>query len=573
MNNDNEKKTKNEVDFERGMREIDKSKSRASKKAAEEQHEAYKSEKERLEFETLLKDAANKSAASAKSKNRVLNNFAYRKDIAQIFRQNNASNGIDYKRNITVRYSSINYNHRNNGDLSLNALESSLNHSARLEEKKRRVEEWLDSQSHKNIYYADGKYLAHQDFVQKREQYLSFFNEVQQAANNKSDQKNRSDLCKYSRYRSSYFSKIKKLLPPTYPEYEKFIEQISKLEQPKNKTVDLSKEPHSASVDRLRTYLDRQYQQLGLSPKHKANKLRVFDNYLSHRLKHQELKASSANRTVKNLNSTSISEQVFKIPHRHGEFKSIDKKKLLESCVSFFEQNFDGAKIKLAALHADEGMNDDLETGLNAHIFISPGGNTRWSEQYLSFAQKQAKTHYSEQFPELATSIDPSKKLPPQILVACGQILQLSFIQHLQEKVFNNHGIGIKFLEEKERSDFKNIVGMIEESMPLHMRQQSRWNMLNDKSNELSQNIVLQSEQLEAINCVTEKKQKKMLEAIDIWKLQPTPETASLTLFQLEMIDELPEPVRTALLAEITSFEQRNNIDSDAKLSNRISKP
>ncbi|MCL1049443.1 hypothetical protein L2755_07375 [Shewanella abyssi] len=570
MNNDNEKKTKNEVDFERGMREIDKSKSRASKKAAEEQHEAYKSKKERLEFERLLKDAANKSAASSKSKNRVLNNFAYRKDLAKIFRQNNASNGIDYKRNITVRYSSINYNHRNSKDLSLNALETSLEHSSRL--KKQRTEEWHENQSYKNIFYADGKYLTHQDFVQNREQYLSFFNKIKLAANNKSDDKNKKDLAKYSRYRGSYFSKIKKLLPPIHPEYDQFVKQISKLEQSKNKTLDLSKEPHSAVISGLKTYLIRQYEILGFSPKHQENKLRVFDNYLSHRLKHQELKASSANRKVKNLNSTSISEQVFKIPHRHGEMIGVDKKNLLEACVSFFEKNFEGAKIKLAVLHADEGISDDLETGLNAHIFISPNANTPWSQQYILFAKKQAQAHYSEQFPELL-SIDSSQKLSPKTLVACGQILQLSFLQHLQEKVFNQHDIGIRFLEENERKEFNNIVSMIEDSMPLHLRQQSRWNMLNDKSNELSQSIALQSEQLEAIKKATTQKQKKMLEAIEIWQLHPSKDTASLTLFQLEMIDELPEAIKTSLLAEITSFEQQNNIDSNAKLSNKINKP
>ena len=114
---------------------------------------------------------------------------------------------------------------------------------------------------------------------------------------------------------------------------------------------------------------------------------------------------------------------------------------------------------------------------------------------------------------------------------------------------------------------------MIEENLPIHMRTQSRFNMLQDKSNELSQSIALLSEQLDAINNATEEKQKKMLEAIDIWQLHPSQETASLTLFQLEMINELPEGVKTALLDEIKSFEQKNNIDSNAKISNRIGKP
>jgi len=569
MNNYNDKKTKNEIDYERGIREIAKSKSRASKKATEDQQEAFIAEKERLEFERLIKEASKKSAASAKSKNRVLNNFAYRKDLAKVFRQKNQSNGIHYKRHITVRFNSINYNHRNSGDLSLNALKSSLNHSTRLE--KQRVEEWLGSQSYKNIYYAKGQYLSHLNFTRDREQYLSFFDEIKQDANNKKDDIHRNQLVSASRYRSSYFSKLKRLLPDTHPDHAKFVEKISKLELAENKTLDLSQEPHCAVVTRLRTYLQRQYEQLGLSPKHRENKLRIFDNYLSRRVTHQELKSSSSDRKVKNKNNTCISEAVFKIPHKFGEFKEIDKQQMLETCINFFRDNFD-VSIELAAFHGDEGLSESQETGLNVHVFIKPNSTIPWSQQYISFAQKQAQAHYSEQFPELA-SIDPSKKLPQQILVACGQILQLSFLQHLQEKVFNQHDIGIRFLEENERKEFNNIVAMIEESMPLHMRQQSRWNMLNDKSNELSQNIALQSEQLEAINCVTEKKQKKMLEAIEIWQLHPSKETASLSLFQLEMIDELPEAIKTSLLAEITSFEQQNNIDSNAKLSNKINKP
>lgn len=570
MKNDSEKKTKNEIDYERGIREIAKLKSRASIKAAEDQQVKLLAEKEQLEFDKLIKHAASRSASSSKSKNRVLNNFAFRKDLAKIFRHNNQTNGIHYKRNITVRYSSMNYNHRNNGELSLNALNTSLTHSARKE--KNRCEEWLDNQSHKNIYYADGIYLTHQDFVKNREQYLSFFDEVKLIANNKSDDKHKKELAKYSRYRSSYFCKLKKLLPASHHNHAKFVEQISKLELHQNKSLDLGEKVHSASVAKLKAYLLKQYELLGFSQKHQENKLRVLDNYLSHRQKHQALLESRECRTVKNINSTSISEQVFKIPHRHGEFKEIGKKEMLEACVSFFENNFDGAKIELAALHADEGMSDDLETGLNAHVFISPNANTPWSQQYISFAQQQAKAHYSDQFPELL-SIEPSKKLPPQILVACGQILQLMFIQHLQTQVFDLHGIGIRFLEGSERKEFKNIVGMIEENLPIHMRTQSRFNMLQDKSNELSQSIALLSEQLDAINNATEEKQKKMLEAIDIWQLHPSQETASLTLFQLEMINELPEGVKTALLDEIKSFEQKNNIDSNAKISNRIGKP
>ncbi|WP_299805908.1 hypothetical protein [uncultured Shewanella sp.] len=569
MNNDNDKKTKNEIDFERGMREIAKLKSRASKKAAEEQQQAYLAEKERLEFQRLIKKASQQSAASSKSKNRVLNNFAYRKDLAKIFRQNNHSNGTHYKRHITARFSSINYNHRNSGDYSLNALNTSLIHSSRKE--KNRCEEWLDNQSHKNIYYADGKYLSHHDFVQKREQYLSFFDEVKKTANNKADEKHKVELAKYSRYRSSYFCKLKKLLAPTHPDHAKFVEQISKLESPNNKPLDLSKEPHSASIARLRAYLNKQYTRLGLSPKHRENKLRVFDNYLNHRKQHQSLLESKSNRAIRHLNSTSISEYIFKIPHRHGGFKQIDKQQLLEACVNFFSDNFD-VKIELAAFHADEGLSDEQESGLNVHVFIKPNRNTPWSQQYIAFAKKQTQVHYSAQFPELL-SIEASKKLPPQIMVACGQILQLSFLQHLQEKVFNHHDIGIRFLEENERKEFNNIVAMVEENMPLHLRQQSRFNMLQDKSNELNQSIDIQSEKLDSITEATTQLQNKMLDAIDIWKLHPSLETATLTLFQLEMIDKLPSQIKSTLIEDIKSFEQLNSIKSKAKLSNKISKP
>lgn len=569
MTDSKNNKTKNELDYDRGIREIDKLKSRAMKEKLEKQQSNTLSEMEMFDLEQMVKEASKKSAVSSKSKCRVLNNFSFRKNLATIFRKLNQDNGINYNNYITIRYKSINYNHRNSGEQSLNALETSLIHSSRQE--KRRVEEWIDSQSHNNIYYATRQYLTHDEFIRNREQHLSFLYNIQQTANNKSDQNHKLALSKYSRYRSSYFCKIKKLLPTAHPQQAKFLEKITKLESQQNRDIDLSKPPHSHVISKIRTYLENQYQQLGLSQKHQENKIRIFDNYLSHREKHQALKLSASNRSVKNKNSTSISEQVIKIPHKYGEFKDIEKQHILETCVNFFTDNFD-VNIEFAALHADEGLNENIESGLNAHIFISPTGSSTWSQQYISFAQKQAKLHYSDNFSELI-KIDPNKKLPPHILISCGQVLQLSLLQNLQEKIFNHHDVGIRFLEECERKEFNNIQAMIEENLPIHLRQQSRFNMLNDKSNNLSQNIAIQSAKLDSIQNITNQQLKIILQAIDLWKLKPTPEIASLTLFRLEMLDDLPTDVKNALIDEITLFEQRNGIDSNVRLSNKINKP
>jgi hypothetical protein len=576
MDNKDIIKIKNERDFQNGMNEISKSKYLASKKATDENIASIEATREQQELDKIFKSAAKKSVVTNKSKNRILNNFAFRKDLSTIFKKFTSSQNIEYSKFITMRYNTVSYSFRKKGASSLEALKSSIFHSTRFVQNL--TLEWLPELSKNNHYYVDGMYMSHQEFQSNhRDQVLADFDKIISIGNNKADINHRSDLATASRYRSSYFSKLKKILPDNHRSKTQFTTQISKWETPENKLVDLTSASLKPQVAKFRETLKTQFITMGLSKKHIENKFKIFDNYQCHRRKHISLKKTSSNRQVITRNACAILESVLKIPHCNGVvITGESKKEMLKAGVEFYKKHFPDNDIMFATYHADEGKSQDLETGANCHFFIKASSNNpaqkrTFSQQYLEMAKQQAIHLYPDIFPELL-NIDSSKKQPPQVMVCCGQITQLSMLIHLQKTFFNRKKIALRILSTSERREFSNIQAMLEESLPIHLRQQSRFHMLQDKSNELSQNIALQSEKLEEIKKATVQ-QQKMLEAIDIWKLQPTPHSASLTLFQLEMIDELPDSVKMALVEEIKSFEQLNSIDSEAKLSNKISKP
>jgi hypothetical protein len=515
----------------------------------------------------------------SKRHEKILLNFSVRKDIAQIYANYTKQQSINYKQTFTSRYKSINYSGNSKGINSLSALKTSLNHSSR--KQKRSIEEWLESESHMNIYYADDVYYSHTEFLTKRDEILSFYDDLKETVNDYDDQEHKKALAKASKNRNSYAAKLKKLLPMDHDDNNNLIKIFSQWECEKHKSTDLNRSKNKIITCKVRVSVKNKLLKMKLSDKHIETKLRVFDNYLLHRAEHQKLKNSIKDRKVTNKNSTLINESVFKIPHSMGDLSHLPKKELLEAGISFFKQKFPENIIKLGCLHADEGLCTDIQSGLNFHIFTSRSSNCAitWREQYINFAKSFALDN-PEIFPELL-EINLKNKLPAKTMVLVGQCWQLSFFQHLQNEYFNKHKISLRFLESEERADFNVIQAMCQEHLPLADRAQSRFNMLNDKStrllkdnniakgllNDLNQKIEIKEKSFSDLLDEEKTKIEPILMAIDLWKVNP--EHGNLAVNYIHTLNNYPD-IQQALLAEITDYERENNLSKNNMISPKI---
>ena len=577
-------KNKKEREHLRGQAAIDK-KNREIAKEERLKQQAINENKKMQQEVTVKKQLSFFAKASSikpsKRHQKILLNFSSRKNIAHIYSNYTKQQGIEYKQTFTSRYKSINYSGNKTGKNSLTALKTSLNHSSR--KQKRTIEEWLDSESHMNIYYADDNYYSHTDFVKERDKILRFYYDIKLTVNDHDDQEHKQALARASKNRNSYAAKLKKLLPSNHDDNDRLIKIFNRWESEQHKSTDLNRDRNKLITSKVRRSIKNRLLEMKLSEKHIETKLRVFDNYLRHRAEHQQLKNSISNRKVTNKNSTLINESVFKIPHSMGDLSHLPKQELLEAGISFFKQHFPQNTVQLGCLHADEGLNPEIQSGLNFHIFTGRSNSTSvtWREQYINFAKDFALEN-PELFPELL-KIDPKNKQTAKTMVLVGQCWQLSFFQHLQIEYFNKLQISLRFLESEERADFNIIQAMCQEHLPLADRAQSRFNMLNDRANRLLKDNNIAKEQLENIqkqisykeksfsDLLAEEKSKieSILIAVDLWKVNP--DHGNLAVNYMDTLDDYPD-IQQAILTEIIDYERENHIRENKMISPRIGK-
>lgn len=575
-------KNKNERDHRIGQSDIDKRKRELRKK--EKEHDALikKLELEReQEIKEQLREVEESSKVSSKSKQRIINNYIYRKDLAGVFKGFTRKQNIKFNRAITSRFNTINYSGRSKGINSLDALKTSLEHSSR--SKKNRVEEWLDELCEHNLYYHHGQYLTHCDFVEQRDDILSFYTELRKDADNQSDSQHKKELNRLSKLRSSYKNKIQNLLPIDHPDREKLNTRLSVIDQKNNKDIDLTDDKYKPMINRLKKLLTQRYNQLGYSLKKQESKFRVLDNYLMHRSNHIRCKANRSNRRIKNKNNTQIIEAVFKIPHCHGNFSFIPSHDFLAAVVSFYEKYFPNNKIHLAALHNDESKHPDSMTGRNTHIFLNAenGTDKTYRQQYIRFSSQYAEKYYPDEFSELV-GLEPTKRHSNKVMVRCGQILQMAFLSHMQTHIFNQYQIELRFLDTNERKDFNSIQACLEQYLPIEDRQQSRYNMLIEHSEKLKQQnkiqnkmistleqkISNQQEKIEKLNKIHQSKLDELLDRINIWKISKLP---TIDDHLINLIQSNPQ-IKKIIMEEIEQFEINHTLTEKQKLSKKISK-
>ncbi|MCG9757472.1 hypothetical protein L1D40_20080, partial [Shewanella insulae] len=563
----NKSKYKNkQVENSIALDEIDKQKHKINKRESEEKKLIKELEiKHQREIQEALKNLPdNSNSTNNRSKQRIINNFIYKKNLSSIFMGFTRKQNISFNRAITTRFNTICYSGRTKGVNSINSLKTSLNHSARSE--KRHTLEWIDELSSNNLYFTREKYLSHQDFIKHRDQYLSFFDELESNSKCINDIKHKKELNRLSKLRSSYYHKIQNLLPKDHQDKQTLLDKLAQLESKENKQKQISKNRQIKYVEALTRVLLPRYKELKYSKNKIDSKLRVLNNYLLYRRQHIDIKYETKNRKIKNKNSTQIVEAVLKLPHNHGDFSFIDAKEFLSAGVSFYQKYFPKNKIHLAALHDDESKHVSTLTGRNFHIFIGAhnGTNMTYRQQYLTFARDYAKEYYPEDFAEIL-DINPNEKQNSNIMVLCGQVMQLAFLSHIQRKLFNRYSIELVLLNDNQRKEFNNIQACLEQHLPIEDRQQSRYNMLIEHSEKLKQQnkiqnkmistleqqISNQQEKIEKLNKIHQSKLDELLDRINIWKISKLP---TIDDHLINLIQSNPQ-IKKISMEEIEQFE------------------
>ena len=591
MNGDNKfLKEKNEAEYKKGVLELDKRKRAAKKSQAIDDNDLREAQQE---LEQILKQTAKIAPAKTSTNmNRLITNFAHRKDLNSVFNDFTHSQNISYIRETTARLYTVSFSARKTGKNSLNALKTSINHSARSE--KRETLEFYDELSVNNLYFANDRFLTHTDFIKERDTILSFVDDKYIEANNKDDAKHKKAFNKASKYRSSYFNKIKKILPIDNTILPKLLKAFNHWESTEHKLTDLTLAHNKIIVQKARLMILKELKVLKYSEKHIANKIKVFDNYLKHRYEHINLKKSVSNRTIKHKNQPVVTEISFKICHKNGVFNELDDKEVLNAGIAFMKENFPENKIHLGCLHKDEALDINKNTGLNFHLFIDCKANNKnynWREQYINFAIRSAHINPTI-FPELL-DIKATEILSNKNMVLVGQAFQYSFYQHLQTKLFNKHKIALKFLSTNERKDFNVINAMLEQDMKLALRQQSRYNAIQEQSQVLEKtNKVLltknkqaastllktkvqlnnQTDELNKLKILKDKTLTVILSAIEKWKEDQSSNAVDSTLTQIKLLDDDSKQY-DSLYESISEFEKNNHINNNKKLTNKMKKP
>lgn len=501
------------------------------KEAADRQAEAEKathkaaSKKMEMDVKKLAQQADLGKLRSEKAKKLITNlrsrlpiDKAFNSAMTDVFKNMSKSPS----KMTTARYQQLSYKAKGTGSESINALKTALLHVLRFENQKRDTLEWHDELLNQNVYFYEGEYYSHDEIEPIRQEIFDkIINDKLADINNEDDIQNKKDVKKLSTYRSNYKSKILKLAPDD----EVLKKAISNLESNKYKLATTDNQKVKKHTEKLKRYIDNLIDKGELerinndekpSPIGRLEaKKKLFTTFLKHREGH--IKALKFNRTVNRSDTAIISEQNFKLPHAQGNF-DISGKEYLESMNSFFQKHFPFNKILTSVCHLDESISTDpnQRTGDNIHLVLELKNNQTnqydWRLQQINFARKNQKM-VNEKYGLNFDIPEDTDNLTKEQICHVGQLMQISFIQHMQDQIFTKKGYCIRFLNEQERSEHKYILSILEQNKPLSQRSASRAAMFEDHIAKQQQEIKeKQKEDKNLDKSITSKgKQKKEL--------------------------------------------------------------
>jgi len=498
----------------------------AAERQAEADKAASKAASKKMESEVKkLAQQANLGKLRSEKAKKLITNLRSRLPIDKAF--NSAMTdvfknmGKSPSKMTTARYQQLSYKAKGKGSESINALKTALLHVLRFENQKRDTLEWHDELLNQNVYFYEGEYYTHDEIEPVRQEIFDKIIDDKLAdINNEDDIQNKKDVKKLSTYRSNYKAKILKLAPND----EVLKKAIDSLESKTNRTIGIDHPKVKKHTDKIKKYIDNLIVQ-GELEKIKNNekpspsgrlksKRKLFDTFLKHREDH--INALSFDRAVNRSDTAIISEQNFKLPHANGKF-DITGKEYLESMNSFFQKNFPNNKILTSVCHLDESISTDpnQRTGDNIHLILelknSQTNQYDWRLQQINFARKN-QTRINEKYGLNFDIPEDTDSLTKEQICHVGQLMQISFIQHMQDSIFTKKGYCIRFLNEEERSEHQYILSILEQNKPLSQRSASRAAMFEDHIAKQQQEIKDQQQQEKQLEKSIDDKAKKKKE-------------------------------------------------------------
>jgi len=498
----------------------------AAERQAEADKAASKAASKKMESEVKkLAQQANLGKLRTEKAKKLITNLRSRLPIDKAF--NSAMTdvfknmGKSPSKMTTARYQQLSYKAKGKGSESINALKTALLHVLRFENQKRDTLEWHDELLNQNVYFYEGEYYTHDEIEPVRQEIFDKIIDDKLAdINNEDDIQNKKDVKKLSTYRSNYKAKILKLAPND----EVLKKAIDSLESKTNRTIGIDHPKVKKHTDKIKKYIDNLIVQ-GELEKIKNNekpspsgrlksKRKLFDTFLKHREDH--INALSFDRAVNRSDTAIISEQNFKLPHANGKF-DITGKEYLESMNSFFQKNFPNNKILTSVCHLDESISTDpnQRTGDNIHLILelknSQTNQYDWRLQQINFARKN-QTRINEKYGLNFDIPEDTDSLTKEQICHVGQLMQISFIQHMQDSIFTKKGYCIRFLNEEERSEHQYILSILEQNKPLSQRSASRAAMFEDHIAKQQQEIKDQQQQEKQLEKSIDDKAKKKKE-------------------------------------------------------------
>ncbi|GGE91385.1 hypothetical protein [Pseudoalteromonas gelatinilytica] len=590
----------------------------------QQQHEEAKakaaSDKMMQDLENLVKEAAKQQKISdfkTKSAQKLISTFKNRLATDQYFNKTvlNAfkARGRTPEKQITGRYSSVNYRAMKEGERSLQSFINSLIHSLRLSKKD--VLEWEDELTKDNLYFYNKTIYKGDEFNEVNQQ---IFDEIiadkEADILNKDDINNKNDVKKLSTSRTNYRKKVLEI-----SDDEAFKKVINLLECKSNKLKENDNEKIALVIKKAREMAYKRIDKLNLSPAKAEQKKRNFENFIDIRDKH--IKARTTKRVFETSQTCFIQESVFKIPHKNGDLSKIEAQEYMDVAQSFFKRVCPDHPVIFGAIHLDETADPtmteevDQETanitkklkcrsGDNLHFFVdgknSKTGQYDLRKAQIDFARKEQHRLKKIYGIDFNFNEDGSYKLNNQQKTIWGQIMQVSFYTEMQKMLFK-HDIALKFLNSTEKSNFDYIQSCLQEHLPLSCRQQSRWNMKqgminkaqneldnkNERKKELNNDVVslitdrnnIQADVDNLRNQRLEQALKRLHEWQNHIKNDEETDGGSSNFGKLkakaaakainDLADEQPEVAKKVAQSAI-NFEDNNNIKDYFKVSNNL---
>ncbi|GEK08317.1 hypothetical protein [Pseudoalteromonas peptidolytica] len=487
----------------------------------QQQHEEAKakaaSEKMMLDLEKLVKEAAKQQKISdfkTKSAKKLVSTFRNRLPIDKHFNNKilnvfEANNRTPTKQ-ITGRFSSINYRAMQQGKRSLKTLKNSLTHSLRLQKKD--VLEWEDQLTEKNLYFYNNTIYKGDEFNDINQKIFDeIISDKETDLLNQDDIQNKKAIKRLSTSRANYRKKVL-----TIADDDAFKKVINMLENRSSKLKGNEDEKIALIINKAREMAYKRIENLNLSPAKAEQKKRNFENFINIRDKH--IKARSEKRIFSSAQTCLIQESVFKIPHKNGDLSKIEAQEYMQVAQTWFKKAYPNHPVIFGAIHLDETADLSIRSGDNLHFFVN-GKNFQTGEYdirqaQIDFARKEQ--HRLNKIYDIDFNLDEDNgyRLTDKEMTLIGQIINLSFYTEMQNMLFR-HNIALKFLNSTEKSSFEYIQACLQEQLPLSCRTQSRYQMKKEMTEqaqiglEKTQRLSVKAKQdLRATNETIENKQK-----------------------------------------------------------------